>query len=343
MQSPPDGQVTPDRIMQFAFGYAPPLILEAAITHGVFDALDGSPKTAEQVSDQTGASLRGLRAVMNALVGLEFLSKDSERRYSLTPESAAFLVSSKPSFFGGLLAHVSSDLMPKWLNINEVVRTGRPVDAANQEEKGAQFFQEFVEGIFPMSYPAAQVLADNLSVSTLEQPTSVLDLATGSGVWGIALAQKSPQVRVTAVDWASVIPVTRRVAARHGVEAQFRFIEGDLLEVHFGDGYRIATLGHILHSEGEERSRALLRKVFQALSPGATIAIADFLANEDHSGPPHALIFAVNMLVNTEHGDTFSFGQISGWLQEAGFANVRTVEAPGPSPLILATKPGQPA
>ncbi len=49
-------------------------------------------------------------------------------------------------------------------------------------------------------------------------------------------------------------------------------------------------------------------------------------------------MFAVNMLVNTERGDTFSFNEIKGWLEEAGFKKARTLEAPGPSPLMLATK-----
>ena len=37
--------LTPERIMQLAWGYAPPLILEAAVKHRVFDLLDESPKT----------------------------------------------------------------------------------------------------------------------------------------------------------------------------------------------------------------------------------------------------------------------------------------------------------
>lgn len=45
------------------------------------------------------------------------------------------------------------------------------------------------------------------------------------------------------------------------------------------------------------------------------------------------------MLVNTDAGDTFSFAEIKGRLEEAGYRDVRQVEAPGPSPLILATKP----
>ena len=81
----------------------------------------------------------------------------------------------------------------------------------------------------------------------------------------------------------------------------------------------MATLGHILHSEGRERSRALLTKTFHALAPGGTIAIAEFLVNADRTGPLNALFFAVNMLVNTDSGDTYSFEEISSWLEEAGF------------------------
>ena len=84
---------------------------------------------------------------------------------------------------------------------------------------------------------------------------------------------------------------------------------------------------------------ALLAKTFHALGAGGTIAIQEFLVNADRKGPLGGLIFAVNMLVNTERGDTFSFEEIDGWLSETGFVNARTLNTHGPSPLILATKP----
>src|SRR5258708_15621865 len=68
-------QLTPERLMQFGFAYAPPLIIGAAATNKVFDALATGAKTVEEASTETGASVRGLRAVMNALVGLELLRK----------------------------------------------------------------------------------------------------------------------------------------------------------------------------------------------------------------------------------------------------------------------------
>ncbi len=324
--------------MQFAWGYVPPLVLEAAISHGVFDVLDSGPKDLHQVHQATGASLRGLAAIMNVLVSLDFLAKDEHGHYSLTPESATFLVSTKPSFQGGFLRHTSQHLLPKWLHLNEIVATGKPAAAVNQQAAGSDFFQKFVTDIFPMSYPSAQALAGHLNLAALPHPTA-LDLAAGSGVWGIALAQSAPNLHVTAVDWPDVLPVTRKTAAQFGLADRFSFVAGDLLEADFGGQHTVATLGHILHSEGEQRSRTLLSKTFKALAPGGTIAIAEFLVNPDRKGPVNGLFFAVNMLVNTDQGNTYSFEEISAWLREAGFENPRTLSAPGPSPLILATRP----
>jgi ubiquinone/menaquinone biosynthesis C-methylase UbiE len=331
--------VTPERIQQFAWGYVPPFVIEAAIRNRVFDVLDEGPKTVEQVRGATGASARGLTAIMDVLVGLGLLAKDAGGVYSLTPESEAFLVSSKPSFMGGMIKHTSSQLVPRWLMLSQIVETGIPVTPVNQESSGEEFFHQFVEDILPLSYPAAQVLAQTLNLKKTNGTVSVLDVATGSGVWGIALAQSCDRVQVTAVDWPGVLPVTRNTAERFGVAKQFTYVAGDLSSADFGSNHAVATLGHILHSEGEERSRKLLKRVFDALGPGGTIAIAEFLVDEGRKGPLGGLFFAVNMVVNTDVGNTYTFEEIEEWLKEAGFVNARTVPAPGPSPLILATKP----
>ena len=220
-----------------------------------------------------------------------------------------------------------------------MVRTGKPATAVNAKRAGAKFFASFVESLFPLSYGAAKTLGEHLRVSKAAGPVSVLDLAAGSGVWGIALAQQSPRLRVTAVDWPEVLKVTEKMARRHGVGNRLTKIPGDLLEVNFGRGHNVATLGHILHSEGRERSRRLLKKTFNALAPGGTIAIMEFVVNHDRTSPPMGLLFAVNMLINTKNGDTFSFEEMSGWLREAGFRKPRLLDVPAVSPLVLATKP----
>ena len=332
-------QVTPERLMELGFAYAPPLIISAGVSNKVFDSLEDGAKTPEQIAEETGASARALRILMNALVGLGLLKKDRQGKYSLTPESTSFLLSKKPGTHAGFFGTIAPQLISRWLRLSDIVREGRPAVAVNQETEGTEFFSQLVENIIPMSYPPAQKLGDHLKLAKTKNEIQVLDLGAGSGIWGIALAQKSPRVRVTAVDWAGMIPTTKRITQKFGVADRFSYVEGDMLEANFGSGYDIAILGHILHSEGEDRSRRLLKKIFRALKSGGTIAIAEWLVNDDRTKPLPSLMFAVQMLVNTEKGDTFSFNQIKTWLEEAGFKKVRKLEAPGPSPLVLATKP----
>ena len=107
-------KVTPERLMQFGFAYAPPLIIGAATANKVFDTLASGAKNVEEVSRKTGASIRGLRAIMNALVGLELLKKSGDK-YALTPESEAFLVSNKPGTLAGFFSMNRLRLMQQWM------------------------------------------------------------------------------------------------------------------------------------------------------------------------------------------------------------------------------------
>src|SRR5439155_17834550 len=131
--------LTPERIMQFAWGYALTLCIEAAVRNGIFDLLDKGPRTVQQLARQTGASVRGLTAILNVLVALKLLARRGGR-YVLTPESAVFLVSSKPGYYGMFFNHISDQLLPRWLELSEVVRTGRPASRGNDQGEGENVF-----------------------------------------------------------------------------------------------------------------------------------------------------------------------------------------------------------
>src|SRR5205085_7649645 len=176
-------------------------------------------------------SARGLRSIMDALVGMELLKKDRQSRYSLTPESQAFLVREKPGTLAGFFGSILPVMISRWLRLADIVRDGRPAVAVNQETEGTEFFSQLVETIIPMSYAAARQLAEHLNVAKAKDGLRVIDLAAGSGIWGIALAQKSPGMRVTSVDWAGMIPTTKRITGNFGVGDRLVFAEAGLLHV----------------------------------------------------------------------------------------------------------------
>ena len=80
-----------------------------------------------------------------------------------------------------------------------------------------------------------------------------------------------------------------------------------------------AWVSAIIHQHGRAENQAHFAKVHRALVPGGTIGIRDFVMSADRTQPPQGALFAVNMLANTERGDTFSFDEIAEDLQAAGF------------------------
>ncbi len=103
--------------------------------------------------------------------------------------------------------------------------------------------------------------------------------------------------------------------------------------------FDIVILGHICHGEGAEGTQHLIQRAYRALRSGGQILIAEIISDAARRGPTLSLLFAINMLVLTDEGNTFTLAEYQRWLENAGVIDVRTVQAPAPSPLILATKP----
>ena len=79
------------------------------------------------------------------------------------------------------------------------------------------------------------------------------------------------------------------MADRFHLADRFEYLPGDFHTVDFGTGYNLVTIGHILHSEGVDGSRKLLKKAAAALAPKGTVVICEFLVKAGpHRAPPWA-------------------------------------------------------
>ena len=93
-----------------------------------------------------------------------------------------------------------------------------------------------------------------------------------------------------------------------------------------------------MHSEGERSSRDLFKRLHRALTPGGKIAIIDMIPNEERTAPPFPLFFALNMLLRTSEGSTYTMHEYTEWLKDAGFARVESADIGSHSPLVIGLK-----
>jgi ubiquinone/menaquinone biosynthesis C-methylase UbiE len=322
-------------LAEMNFSMAPNRVLAAAIQLGIFSQIASGRATASEIAAGAEASERGMRMLLDALTAFRLLSKKNDH-YALSPVAARHLVKESPEYMGYAL---EKDLLwEAWGHLTEAVRTGRPFRTAEAKERAEEFFPTLVRTLHITNREPARRLAQVLT-SSAAAPMHALDVACGSGVWGIELALAAPRVFVTAQDFPKVLDLTRQYLKTNGIEDRFDFLPGDLKEVELDEGrFDLAILGNICHSEGELASRSLFVRLNRALRPGGRLAIVDMQPNEDRTGPVYPLIFALNMLVNTEHGGTFTLAEYTNWLDEAGFGQVDTADIGLHSPAIIAQK-----
>jgi SAM-dependent methyltransferase len=329
---------SPGPLLASTFSFAITSVLMAAVELDLFTAVDLGADTVKKLAAKTSCSERGLTILLNALAGCGWLTKKGTR-YALTACAATYLSKKSSSYAGGMAFH-SKMLRNSWDNLSEVVRTGKGWHPVEANDDRGEFFSEFVGALYGLNLPAAEAVANLLRRSGLPRPCNVLDIGAGSGVWSLALARAVPHSEVSVADWPAVIEkATKPFVMRENMTGRYRYLPGNFREVDFGNSaFDIVYLGHICHSEGAKNSRRLFERIHRALKPGGRLVIADMLADEERREDTFALLFAVNMLVNTDEGDTFTFNEYREWLKGSGFSQVRAWQVPAPSPIILATK-----
>jgi ubiquinone/menaquinone biosynthesis C-methylase UbiE len=262
-------------------------------------------------------------------------------RYELVELSLNYLVKDSSLYFGDYILEKRA-LDAAWANLEQAVKTGKALERVNDQASGEEFFRYLAAAIFPISYTTAQMLADELGLGSGQGAVRVLDLAAGSGVWSIPMAQSNENVTVDALDFPGILEVTQKFASKFGVAHRYNYLPGNWRDVKLEPAtYDVVTLGHILHCEGKRLSQELLAACFAALKPGGTVVIAEFLSNEDRTGPAFAQMFAINMFLMTDSGCIFTVSELEQMLLEAGFRGTRRLSLPywgEESPLLLAQK-----
>ena len=196
----------------------------------------------------------------------------------------------------------------------------------------SEWTRNFIAGMQRNAKDRAPLVVKALGTAGVRR---ILDLGGGSGAYSIAFAKACPDVQCEILDVPEVVPLTAEYVSQAGVSAQVRLRPGDMLQDDFGSGYDIIMLNAICHMFSEEQNRDIFRRANQALAPKGRLVVQDFILNPDKTGPQHAALFSLNMLVNTDAGASYSEVEYTRWMKAAGFTEVSRVNLPGPSDLIV--------
>lgn len=317
-------------LMQTMQGFQESRILLTAIELDIFTAV-GQGATAAQAASRIGTNARATETLLNALAAVGALTKKNGAFHN-TPDSRRYLVAGSPDNRRPALMH-TVDMWRAWAALTECVRNGAAVLPPKLEERDQQWTENFIAAMHRGAEGTAGRVVRAVGVAGVRR---MLDIGGGSGAYSIAFAKANPRLRAEVLDLASVVPIAQKHIDAAGLADRVITRVGDLRSDDFGRDYDLILLSAICHMLSPEENQDLFRRCRQALAAGGRLVIRDFILEPDKTAPRFAAVFAINMLVGTERGSTYTEAEYAAWLAAAGFPEPTRLDPSGD--LIVAAR-----
>lgn len=301
------------------------LIAAAAIELGLLKALLADAADAGTLAESLGLDRRGISTLLDVLAELGYLERDGAGRYQLTPQALPLADEQDPEFCGNAILH-SRNMMERWLALPEVVRSGQQ----RPRKQTPQRRHVFIHSMDDLSRAAAPEIVARCR-KRLPAGGRILDLGGGPGTYARLFAAEGYEV--TILDQEDVVEmVAPELAGYPGIN----MVAGDFNQSLPAGPFDLVLMGNVTHIYGPEENRQLLERVTGVLEPGGAIAIIDMLRGRSR----RATLFAVNMLISTPTGGTWTEEQYRQWLKAAGFGEIEVADVPGRDAQLILASPG---
>ena len=324
--------VTADGIREKACLFQESRILLTAYELDLFSVLEGHLLNSHDVSQRLETDERATDRLMNALTSLGYLRKTKQKFYN-SEHTSQFLVKGKPDYLAGL--NHTNNLWDSWSTLTDAVKKGTSIIERNKDERGGKWSESFIAAMHYRGVKQAKIISYMIDLTNVK---TLLDVGGGSAAFSMGFMEVKNDLQVTVFDLPHIIPITQKYIEKEKLSDRIKLLAGDYLSDDFGGKYDLIFLSAIIHINSFEENKKLILKCAGALNEGGQIVIKDFVMEEDRTQPAGGAILALNMLVGTRHGDTYSQSEVSSWFQSAGMKSVDFKETSFGSTLVVGKK-----
>lgn len=323
-------ELNPGNLLKTSGSYWETCTLHAGVKLGVFTLLGNQQLSSKEVTKKLDGDKRGVGMLLNALASMDLLEKRDDI-YSNTPISKTFLSKDSSQYIGHIIMH-HHHLMDSWTRLDVAVQSGKPVRKRSSHHEDERR-ESFLMGMFNLAMNLAPVVVPKIDLS---KRRFLLDLGGGPGTYAIHFCMNNPRLKATVYDLPTTRSFAEKTIAKFDLTDRIDFNDINYLEEKIEGVYDVAWLSHILHGEGPEDCRNIIKKAVAALEPGGMILIHDFILNNAMDGPLFPALFSLNMLLGTPYGQSYSEEQIMDMLSKAGVREIRRIfiESPNDSGIM---------
>jgi SAM-dependent methyltransferase len=299
--------------------------LHAGVKLDLFTVIGATPMTAEEAAIRTQGSQDGIARLLNVLAAMRLLEK-KDGRFECPPSVQRLLSKDSPEYIGHIILH-HHHLMESWARLDQSVKSGSAIRERSSFSR-EEWRESFLMGMFNLAMAIAPRMAEAIDLSSRRR---LIDLGGGPGTYAIHFCLKNPALSAAVFDLPTTRPFAEKTIARFQLDRRVSFSSGDYHSDDIPGRYDVAWLSHILHAEGPEACRNIIRKTVSVLEPGGMIIIHEFILDNTLDGPLFPALFSLNMLLGTESGRSYSESELSAMLAEAGVRDIRRIPVQTPN------------
>ena len=307
----------PGELMEMVNAFRISRIILSAYELGIFSILKDHSFSSIELAETMKMNLRSTDRFLNALVASGLLKKINGQ-FSNTSFSFKYLVRGNPDYLSGLYHQVH--LWKTWSTLTDAVKAGTTVAVEESiGERGEEWLVSFIATMHLRAIPQSKEVADIIDLSKIR---SVLDVGGGSGAFSFEFVRRSKEMKAVVFDLPAVVPITQNYIRLAGLENSVKTLPGDYLVDDFGYGYDMIFVSAVIHINSPDENELLINKCYEALNPQGQLVILDHFMNDARTEPFVGAVFALNMLVGTKHGDTYTETEVRSWMLDAGLKDI---------------------
>ena len=306
-----------EQIMDVVGNYRQGCVLFAAAELDIFSILNKKSMTAESLTAELETDNRATVILLDALAAIKLLDK-SDNKYSV-PEPVAELLTEQGPNSVLAMVRLQGNSLRRWAQLSRVTRSGAPAEQKPSIRGAAADQAAFIEAMDNFSAPDAAKVVEQLQPLNFDH---FLDVGGASGTWTLAFLQAVPDAKATLFDLPEVIPMAKKRIAKAGMTDRVSFAQGDFYTDDLPAGADFVWLGAIAHQNSRKQNQMLFAKIYAALRADGVIVLRDVVMDESRTDPEPGALFAVNMLVATQAGSTYTFQEYRSDFLGAGFTEV---------------------
>lgn len=306
------------RLNEMAFSFKKTGALLAAIELDIFSVISKGIRRLEDIAAAIGTPGEAVERLLITCQALDLVGK-KDQKYINAEDVEKYLVRGKSTYFGDYLVYQAKDEYDTWKNVASALRPPKELYYALKEDASAA--RRFTVAGYNASISLAFKVAKEFDFSRYKL---FLDLGGGSGCYSIAAATLHPKLKALVFDFPNVLEVTKDFINQHNLSDRISTQPGDFMENDFPSGADLAAFITNLQSYNPEKKLILARKAYNALKPGGTLLIIDYMLLDDKSGPlDPAFMNLAQYSMRGSGGQVFTGAEYCECLTKVGFIDAK--------------------